>query len=188
MFEKPFLRAVAISILVFVVSLGLGIAAVAQDPAVGEEMLQLFQEQVAAELAGDSPVILFFKIFVNNLGACVLLFFGGASFGALTLLILGLNGLLIGSIIELVRQQQGIVFIAAALIPHGIFEIPSFIVAGALGILLGQALVSEWHGEGDAAETASRLGKSFLIIVVPLLAAAAVTEAFITPAILRLIA
>lgn len=188
MFEKPLLRAAGIAVLVFVVSLGLGIAAVAQDPAIGEEMLQVFQEQVASELADDSPLVLFVKIFANNLGACILLFLGGASLGALTILILGLNGLLIGSIIELVRQQQGIVFIAAALIPHGIFEIPSFIVAGALGILLGQALAAEWQGEGDAAETASHLGKTFVKIVVPLLAVAAVTEAFITPAILRLIA
>ncbi len=188
MFEKPFLRAIIISALVFAVSLGLGVLAVSAEPALGEEMLALFQEQVAGQLLSDTPVVLFLKIFLNNLGACTLLFFGGASLGVVTLLILGLNGLLIGAIMEIVRQQQGLLFIAAALIPHGIFEIPSFLVAGALGLLLAQALASEWQGEGDAAETATHLGKYFIKIVVPLLLIAASIEAFITPAILNVIA
>ncbi|RXE57200.1 hypothetical protein ABH15_03545 [Methanoculleus taiwanensis] len=188
MFEQSFQRAIIISSLVFAISLGLGILAVSAEPAIGEEMLALFQEQVAGHLLSDAPVVLFLKIFLNNLGACTLLFLGGASLGTVTLLILGLNGLLIGAIMEIVRQQQGILFIAAALIPHGIFEIPSFLVAGALGLLLGQALASEWQGEGDAAKTAAYLGKYFLKIVVPLLAIAAIIEAFITPAVLSVIA
>ena len=79
-------------------------------------------------------------------------------------------------------------YVAAALIPHGIFEIPAFITASALGLMLGQALLLELQGRGNAARRASELGSVFLRVVVPLLAIAAVVEAFITPAIIPLVA
>lgn len=107
------------------------------------------------------------------------------------MLILSVNGLLIGALTELVRQQQGgMLFIAAALVPpHGIFEIPpAFLIAGGLGLLLGRELIAEWHGTADAAAEALPLARLFLRVVVPLLAVAAVVEAFITPAILSMIA
>ncbi|MCE5337382.1 MAG: stage II sporulation protein M [Methanoculleus sp.] len=188
MSEGSLLRATGLAAILFAVSVGLGVVAVGRDPAIGAEVLALFRDQVASQLLSDSPPVLAGKIFLNNLTACLLLFLGGASFGVVTVLILTVNGLLIGAVAELVRQQQGLIFIAAALVPHGIFEIPSFLIAGGLGLLLGQELIAEWHGRGDAAAGALSLARLFLWIVVPLLAVAAVVEAFITPAIISMIA
>ena len=39
-------------------------------------------------------------------------------------------------------------FHCSSLLPHGIFEIPAFIISGALGILLAQSLIAEWYGGG----------------------------------------
>lgn len=182
------LRATILAAVFFAVSVGLGAVTVVSDPAVGEELMALFAEQVAGQILSDSPAILAWNLFLNNLSTCLLLFLGGASFGVVTLLILSVNGLLIGAVTELVREQQGLAFIAAALVPHGIFEIPAFLIAGGLGLLLGQELLAEWRGGGDAAARAANLSRLFLRIVVPLLAVAAVVEAFITPAILSMIA
>ncbi len=187
MSERPITRATIFAAAVFAVSVGLGVVAVARDPAVGVEVMTLFRDQVAGQLLSDSPAVLAGKIFLNNLGTCLLLFLGGASLGIVTLLILTVNGLLIGAVMELVRQQQGLLFVAAALVPHGIFEIPSFLIAGGLGLLLGQELIAEWHGRGDAAAGALPLARLFLRVVVPLLAVAAIVEAFITPAVLSVI-
>jgi stage II sporulation protein M len=188
MSERSLTRAVAVAVIVFSVSIGLGVFSVLQDPSLGEGILELFRDQVASQFLSDPPPLLAFKIFLNNLGSCLLLFLGGVTLGAFTLLILTVNGLLIGAVVEFVRQQQGTIFVVAALVPHGIFEIPAFILAGALGLLLGQELVSEWYREGDAAQAAGELARPFVRIVVPLLAIAAIVEAFITPAILTLIA
>ena len=87
------------------------------------------------------------KLFVNNLQACILLFLGGASFGILTIFIMSLNGIVIGAIMEIVHKDHTPLFVAAAILPHGIFEIPAFIISGALGILLAQSLIAEWYGE-----------------------------------------
>jgi len=187
MFERPIVGATIVAAALFLVSVGLGIVAVIHDPSTGAQVMTLFRDQVVDQLLSDSPAVLAGKIFVNNLGTCLLLFLGGASLGIVTLIVLTVNGLLIGAVAELVRQQQGLLFIAAALAPHGIFEIPSFLIAGGLGFLLGQELIAEWHGRGDAAAGALPLARLFLRVVVPLLAVAAIVEAFITPAVLSVI-
>ena len=81
-----------------------------------------------------------------------------------------------------------VAFVAAAIVPHGIFEIPAFILAGAFGILLAQSLIAEWYGSGDTAADARGYGKLFVTVVLPLLATAAVVEAFITPVVIHLVA
>jgi stage II sporulation protein M len=101
---------------------------------------------------------------------------------------MSLNGIVIGAIMEIIHQDHSWAFIAAALIPHGIFEIPAFIIAGALGILLAQSLIAEWYGGADTAGEARRLGRIFILYVLPLVVIAACVEAFITPVIIQLVA
>jgi stage II sporulation protein M len=89
---------------------------------------------------------------------------------------------------EIVSKDHTPLFVAAALLPHGIFEIPAFIISGALGILLAQSLIAEWYGSGDSSVAAQAYGKMFLVWVLPLVVTAACVEAFITPVIIHLVA
>jgi len=184
MSEGSLVRAAGFAAILFAVSVGLGAAVVAREPSIGVEVTSLFSEEVVSGLISDSPAVLAGKLFLNNLGVCLLLFLGGASFGVVTGLVLAVNGLLIGMVTEIVRQEQGLLYVAAALLPHGVFEVPAFLIAGALGLLLGRELFAEWYGKGDAAALAMPLSDLFLRTVIPLLAAAAIVEAFITPAVL----
>lgn len=180
----PWLLAVA---LLFVLAIIAGVCVVTRDPSVGTSLMDLFQETILGEIDESSPVILALSIFLNNLQACILLFIGGASFGLLTVFILGTNGVVIGAILELVRQEKGALFVAAAILPHGIFEIPAFIMSGALGLMLARSLWRDWYGLEDAADAASRSGRLFIAVVVPIVVLAAFIEAFITPEIIRLV-
>ncbi|MDD1657553.1 MAG: stage II sporulation protein M [Methanomicrobiales archaeon] len=173
---------------VFIATLVLGVLVVSQDPVVGKTLVQLLRDQILGSIPSGNPLLLFLAIFLNNLQACVLLFLGGASLGAVTLFIAGTNGLVIGGVMEVVRQEQGILYVMAAILPHGIVEIPSFILAGALGLALAEALWQEGTGVGDAAAVARELGSVFLRAVLPLVALAAGIEAFITPQIISLVA
>ena len=74
---------------------------------------------------------------------------------------------------EIVHNNHSAIFVAAALLPHGVFEIPAFIIAGALGILLAQSLVNEWYGGPDTAPEAKILARTFIVYVLPLVAVAA---------------
>jgi stage II sporulation protein M len=187
MYNRQTVAALIGALIAFFAATALGVIMVGTDPELGVQIVSFFREQLAGIFIDDAPPVLAFKIFLNNLGACLLLFLGGASFGAVTIMVLMFNGMVIGAILEVVRAQQGLLYVAAAILPHGIFEIPSFLLAGAFGLLLGQALMMEWQGYGDAADTARKLGRQFVRIVIPLLAVAAFVEAFITPAVVHLL-
>jgi stage II sporulation protein M len=188
MSDSPITNALIITLLLFFTTMCVGWIGSAQNPAIGDQLMSLFEKEVAGEMSADNPVDMCAKLFCNNLGACILLFLGGASFGILTIFIMSINGIVIGAIMEIVHETHSALFVAAALVPHGIFEIPAFIISGALGILMAQGLIAEWYGDGDSAKEAGRYGRLFLFIVLPLVAAAACVEAFITPVIIHLVA
>jgi len=181
-------RPALIVIGVFLATLVLGVLVVARNPTVGETLIQFLRDQVLGSIPSGNPPLLFLAIFLNNLQACVILFLGGASLGAITLFYMATNGIVIGGIMEAVRQEKGILFVMAAILPHGIVEIPAFLIAGVLGLSLAEALWREWKGDGDAAARARELGSVFLRAVLPLVALAAGIEAFITPHIISLVA
>jgi len=184
----PLKNALVVTILLFIVAMLVGWVGTAHTPAIGEQLMEVFEKEVAGQITVGDPVDMCVKLLANNLEACIMLFLGGASFGILTLFILGLNGLVIGSVTEIVSQGHSAAFIAAALLPHGIFEIPAFIIAGALGFCMAQSLIAEWYGAGDTAEDAGKYARLFLLYVLPLISVAALVEAFITPAVIHLVA
>lgn len=188
MSESPLADALIIILLLFFATTCVGWIGSSQNPSVGDDLMKLFEKEVAGQISTDHPLDMCVKLFFNNLGACLLLFLGGASFGIVTIFIMSLNGVVIGAIMEIVSKEHTAIFVAAALLPHGIFEIPSFIIAGALGVLLAQALIAEWYGSGDAAPEAVSYARLFILYVIPLVAIAACVEAFITPVIIHLVA
>lgn len=180
-------RNIAIVLVLLVVSVAFGAWSTMADPTVGEEILTVLKDSIMGEVLDSSSIMMAVTLFLNNLQACILMFLGGASFGLLTVFIISTNGLIIGSVLEMVRQEHSLMYVAAAIVPHGLFEIPAFLISGALGLMLARALWSEWEKGEDAAARAQVLGRTFVLAVVPLVAIAAGVEAFITPEILRLI-
>ncbi|MFA6226451.1 MAG: stage II sporulation protein M [Methanoregula sp.] len=188
MSNSPLTNAIIITFLLFFAPLTVGWVGTMQNPAVGENLMKLFEKEVADQILENNPADICIKLFMNNLEACILLFLGGASFGILTIFIISLNGIMIGAIMEIIHKDHSWVFIGAALLPHGIFEILAFIISGALGILLAQSLIAEWYGGADSAGEAQKLTRIFLLYVLPLVVVAACVEAFITPVIIHLVA
>jgi stage II sporulation protein M len=180
--------ALIITFLLFCTTVTVGWVGTAQNPSIGQDLMKLFEKEVAGQMSVDNPADMCVKLFANNLEACIMLFLGGASFGILTIFIMSLNGIVIGAVMEIVHTDHSALFVAAAILPHGIFEIPAFIISGALGILLAQSLIAEWYTGHDASADAARYARTFLIWVLPLVAIAACVEAFITPAVIHLVA
>lgn len=188
MSDFPLKNAIIVTLLLFFTTITVGWVGSAANPTIGQDLLKIFEKEVAGQMDGADPYDMCIKLFTNNLQACILLFLGGTSFGILTIFIMSLNGIVIGAIMEIVSKDHTPLFVAAAIIPHGIFEIPAFILAGALGVLLAQSLIAEWYGSMDTASEAGQYGRLFILYVLPLLATAAVVEAFITPVIIHLVA
>ncbi len=187
MAELPLRLAAVIALALFLLTAVAGAAIVMGSPDTGRQFIQIVRDQVLGNVDAHDPPSLAIFIFLNNLQACVLLFLGGVTLGILTLFIIASNGAIIGGIMEIAREERGPLFVAAAILPHGIFEIPSFIISASLGFVLGTAVLAEWHGRGDSAETARAHARTFLLVVVPLVAIAAFIEAFITPQVIHLV-
>lgn len=65
----------------------------------------------------------------------------GVTFGIGTVLLLFENGLLLGAVAVRYTQQGFGLFVAAWLLPHGAFEIPSVLIAGQAGFYLARLLL-----------------------------------------------
>jgi len=187
MSRREFGAYLAVSVGVFLLGIAAGYAVLLSGDPVADQMIEMVRNGVFADILGDSPAMLAVKIFLNNLQACLLLFLGGATFGLLTLFVLLSNGVIIGVFVGEIAERLGPLGLAVGLIPHGIFELPALFIAATLGLGLARSLLADLSGTGDAAAEATRLGGFFLRVVVPLLAVAAVVEAFITPALLQIV-
>jgi stage II sporulation protein M len=188
MSDSTLTNAIIVTFLLFFSTITVGWIGAAENPSIGQDLIKLFEKEVAGQMDSTNPYDMFAKIFANNLEACILLFLGGATLGILTVFIMSLNGIVIGAIMELVSKDHTPLFVAAAILPHGIFEIPAFILAGAIGILLARSLIAEWYSGNDAAADARRFGRLFVLYILPLVAIAAFVEAFITPVVIHLVA
>ncbi|TAJ44879.1 stage II sporulation protein M [Methanofollis fontis] len=187
MSRQEFAIYLAVAVVVFLLGIGAGYAVMASGDPAAEQLIEMVKEGVFAGILDDTPAMIALKIFLNNLQACLVLFLGGATFGILTLFILISNGVVIGVFAGEILDRVGLSGLALGLIPHGIFELPALFISAALGLSLARSLLAELSGMGDAAADAARMGGLFLRIVVPLLALAAVIEAFITPALLQIV-
>jgi stage II sporulation protein M len=181
-------NAIIVISLLFFATITMGWVGTMHNPKIGEDLMLVFQKEIAGQISDENAYDMCLKLFANNLETCILLFLGGASFGILTIFIMSLNGIVIGAIMEIVSKDHSSAFVAAAILPHGIFEIPAFILSGALGILLAQSLIAEWYGGADTAVDAKGFARLFLLYVLPLVAIAACVEAFITPVVIHLVA
>lgn len=129
-------------------------------------------------------------LFVNNTRAVALIFFAGmVSFSVLGILLYAVNISLIGglyALFEILGVNPLPLFIAGVL-PHGIFELPALMIGSAVVLYFGAAIVTPQTGKsmGEVIiELCADWAKIFIGLVVPLLAIAAVIEAYITPSLL----
>ena len=131
-----------------------------------------------------------FHIFTNNLRATFIVFLGGmVSFSVIGVLAFLLNVGLVGGVLGIFKLMgySPVLLFIAGLLPHGMFEIPALMIASAVVLRIGAVLVTPQLGKSMgqmALELLADWAKIFIGLVVPLLAIAAVIEAYITPTIL----
>ncbi len=130
-----------------------------------------------------------FTIWFHNLRAIVLaMFLGVFSFGVFGMITLMIAPMLVGYLMAstaVVGLSPG-VFLAAFILPHGIFEIPAVLLAGAAILNMGASLAAPSSGKsvGEAwLQSFANWAKMMVAVILPLLLVAAAVEALITPQI-----
>ncbi|WP_255169020.1 stage II sporulation protein M [Natrononativus amylolyticus] len=140
----------------------------------------IVETSIAGRLEGHLPPRAALEFFGNNWTVALTTAYSGVAFAVPALVSLWFNGVAIGAI---ARLEVELLELIAFVVPHGIFEIPAIIVAGAVGIHLGVRWWGALRGRLDRPAFADSLERAFwvLIGVGILLAVAAFIEGFISP-------
>ncbi len=151
------------------------------------EMVAQLQE--AANIASPGFSLSMRWVFFHNLRAVVVMFLAGMiSFSILGVLLFLVNVGVVGAamaVVDLVGLSPWRVF-AAGILPHGVFEIPALLLAGAAVLYIGAVLVTPNEQRTIGAVFLEALAdwvRVLVGVVIPLLLIAAAVEAYITPLI-----
>lgn len=126
-------------------------------------------------------MVFFVVIFLNNAFTCFLDIILGPLLGIFPLFSVILNGGLIGWF----AQEEGLI-VFLAIVPHGMFEIPAFLLSTAIGLKLGREVLKRKEERHLKDELRKGL-RTYLILVLLLLLIAALIESGLIIAALFLI-
>jgi stage II sporulation protein M len=128
------------------------------------------------------PLMIMIIIFLKNLLASGMAMLLGLGLGLVPLLVVTSNGFLLGIVGYSAVQQGGPIFLAAGILPHGIFELPAVLLSIAIGFRLGYLLALTLARENVDLSGETRIAVRFLWrYITPMLFLAAAVETFITP-------
>ncbi|NJD75533.1 MAG: stage II sporulation protein M [Candidatus Methanoperedens sp.] len=166
---------------VFILSLIAGLVASQKNFGFSENYFETLQNSYGwiKEL---NPFLIMLLIFFNNAIKSLLALLLGVGLGVIPLLFVAVNGVVLSIVVDVVSKKQGILFVAAALLPHGIIEIPIVLISAGIGLRLGYVMYLSIRGLRTDIKQELKQGLIFYIIrIVPLLFVAAMVETFITP-------
>jgi uncharacterized membrane protein SpoIIM required for sporulation len=126
--------------------------------------------------------VLSLGIAANNITVTLFAFALGAFYGVGTLYIIGVNGFMLGGIFAFTADYQLDGRLFAFIIGHGVVELSVIIIAGAMGLQLGEALIRPGSRNRLQAfqETSINAGK-ILLAATPFLIFAGLIEGFVSP-------
>lgn len=162
-----------------------GLAAGLAMAAAGVDLLALLGlENLEDLLPADAELTVEF-IFRNNSRVYAIVLGGALTLGLATVLALGVNGLVIGWVAGWIAGDVGVLPVLVLLVPHGIFELPAFWIAGGIAFRLVHCGVAALLDRRDRFLTRGEAWRTLLLAAVGwvLVGVAAVVEVHVTPAI-----
>ena len=181
-------RYTALVTIVFLISVVSGYLYAVLNPYESARVMQELSDELGWITDLDTVLILF-AIFLNNALKSFLVILLGV-FVIVPIMFIVLNGYILGIVMCESARIEGLVYVAAAILPHGIIELPMVLLSAALGTRLGVMVLSRIVRRTSTEEILSELKWSvsfYFRWILPLLFVAAVIETFITPAVLWII-
>ncbi len=162
----------ALSSLVFVFSIFIGYALG------GETSAQSFEGVLSniPDPTESSSIEMFAAILSNNVVASFLFLASGILGGVPPLMFMAFNGFFIGYISWNVAQVQGLVFVIATILPHGVIEIPTIILSASMGVGLGYSVIHRLLKREGLTRYVKNSLTIFVMRIIPLLVLAAGIE------------
>ena len=162
----------AVSSLVFIFSILIGYA-------LGDETSAQSFEGVLSNIPDpteSSSIEMFAAILSNNVVASFLFMASGILGGVPPLMFMAFNGFFIGYISWNAAQVQGLAFVFATILPHGIVEIPTILLSASMGVGLGYSVIHKLLRRGGLQKYVTTSLSIFIKRIIPLLVFAAGVE------------
>lgn len=153
------------------------------SPADADRILGLAESKLPQINSGEGIIGILLRR--NLLATALITFSGFFTFGLLPLANIAVNAFIIGTLLNILSIRMAVSpfrVIFFGILPHGLFEIPALVLAGALGIRLGAAVLRRLAGRSDKPLTAylGESARTFGLVIVPLLLLAAIIEGTLT--------
>lgn len=189
-FSPSFWEQVKTAAIAFVVLTAAGFAFGLLRSDLSGKIIGYYTEQIAQSgLDTESNAAMFRLIFQNNLSAAFLsICMGFVPLFYLSAFPLGLNAVILGAFAAYCQVNgPGLVPFLAGTLPHAPFELAGLTVACAAGLYLCRALTDKLRRRESPPmkDTLKECMHCYALCVLPLLLAAAVIEAYLTPLILN---
>jgi uncharacterized membrane protein SpoIIM required for sporulation/ABC-type transport system involved in multi-copper enzyme maturation permease subunit len=159
--------------------IGALLANLGAPPAPGPELaLRIFANNIRVAILSNLFAIVSFGIFAFLVPVVA---FAQVGLVAATLGAAGGNWLQMGA-------DSPLQFLIAYVLPHGLVELPTFMLSAAIGLRIGAALLAQPPGFSAGQNLLWALAqfvKLWLLVMLPLVALAAAIEGFVTPLIIR---
>lgn len=161
----------------------IGFAVSLKNPDSSAYLIDLFKETFGWITKLD-PFERMLAIFKNNALNSLFALVSGIGFGLVPVALIAVNGLFLGMVVEVFSTEKGILFVFAAILPHGIIELPMVFISAGIGLRLGYGMYRFLKGEGTNLKQEFVQGLWFYMVrILPLLFVAAVIESYVTPEI-----
>ncbi|MEA3324700.1 MAG: stage II sporulation protein M [Euryarchaeota archaeon] len=173
---------------IFVVSLVSGYLYANSNPYESARVMQELSDDLGW-ITDLDPVLILFAIFLNNAVKSFLAIVLGVLV-IVPIMFIMFNGYILGIVMCESARREGLLCVAAAILPHGIIELPMVLLSAALGTRIGAMVLLRISGKITTEEILSTLKWSISFYfrwILPLLFVAAVIETFITPVVLRIL-
>jgi len=143
-------------------------------------------EELADFLSPLPQASVFVFIFIKNVSAVLISLVLSPVFCLVPVLALIINGGVIGLVSASVIQEKSLGYLLAGLLPHGIFELPAFIIGEAVALSFGAAVtLSLFKKERRKLVLPNvRQNLRYLVVALALLLPAAIIETYVTPLLL----
>jgi stage II sporulation protein M len=144
-------------------------------------------ERFARFLQDLSPGMMFVLILLKNVFALLFSFVLSPLLCIMPIVTLVLNGILIGFVAVPVASQTSVSYVLAAILPHGVIELPALVIGEAAALSTGVAIMMipfRVQARNELGLTL-RHNLKYLGFALALLVPAALVETFITPLFLR---
>lgn len=178
-------RWILVAIVLFGVGLALGLAVPTGGTNLFSEGTAGLSELIDILFSLPPPLMAIF-IFVKNALALLLSFALSPILCIVPAATLILNGGVLAFVSAAVIQEESLGFLLAGLLPHGIIELPAFIIGEAAALSFGAMVILVLFKKRERSQLLPSLKQNlrYLMVAFALLIPAAIIETFVTPLLL----